>query len=203
MAAAQIEPSLVRQHAVRFGNRVVVHSEIDREASHRGKRLADGKHALHQQRADGIGDLPVHGHGGREIDADGGLGSHCLLSTDNRQRRSGCQPPEALPRKAAAVVTNGAAWSPKIGACPPFGTTQSAAPGIARYSSNRELHRVQRIANAVDDKRPRRNQGPGGRIEVHVLVIVGEFAGVLVEARPRGMDAASHLAMELRNKEGR
>ena len=68
---------------------------------------------------------------------------------------------------------------------------------------HREFHRVQRIAIAMDHKAPRGNRGEGYRVEVHVLVIVGEFAGVLVEARPRGMDAASHLAMELRNKEGR
>lgn len=87
MAAAEIEPSFLRQHTVGFGNSVVVHSEVDGEASHGGKRVADGKYAVDQQCPNGIRDLPIRRHGGGEIDANDDRVFHCMLSADNRQDR--------------------------------------------------------------------------------------------------------------------
>ena len=85
MAAAEIEPSFVRQDAVCFGNRVVVHSQIDGHASHGGERPAYGKNTVHQQCSNGIRDLAIRRHRGSEIDANDGRRFHCMMSTDNRQ----------------------------------------------------------------------------------------------------------------------
>jgi hypothetical protein len=85
MPAAEIEPSFLRQHTVGFRNSVVVHSEVDGEASHRGKRVANGKHAVHQECPNGIRDLPIRRHGGGEIDSNDNHGFYCMLSADNRQ----------------------------------------------------------------------------------------------------------------------
>ena len=70
MAATEVEPSFLRQHAVRLRDGVVVNAEIDGEAPHRGERVADRKRAVHQQRPNGIGDLPIRGDRGGEIDAN-------------------------------------------------------------------------------------------------------------------------------------
>ena len=59
MAATEVEPSFVRKHAVRFGNGVVVHAEIDGELAHGRQRIADGKYPVHQQCPNGIRDLPI------------------------------------------------------------------------------------------------------------------------------------------------
>ena len=75
-----------------------------------------------------------------------------------------------------AVLTNGAACSPKIGPWPPFGTIQSDESGIPRnnstacstgYSGSRSPC-TSRVFAAIVDK--------GRRGEVHVVAIVGELA---------------------------
>ena len=70
MAAAEVEPALVREHAIRLGDGVVMNPEIDRELPYRRERRADRKRAGDQMGADGIRDLAIGGHGGGEVDAD-------------------------------------------------------------------------------------------------------------------------------------
>ena len=55
--------------------------------SHRGQRVAHEKRAVHQQCPNRVGDLPIRGHRGGEVDANDDRWFHCLMSTDNRQCR--------------------------------------------------------------------------------------------------------------------
>ena len=87
MTAAEVEPSFLRQHAVRFCNGVVVDSEIDCELTHGWERIADRESARHQECTDGVGDLTIRRNRGSEINLDDRDVFHCMLSTDNRQGR--------------------------------------------------------------------------------------------------------------------
>ena len=91
VAPAQGEPVFVSEDAIRLCHRVVVNAEIDGEPTDGRQWRSDREGAGHEQGTKRAGDLAIRGHGRGQVDADGGPGLHCLMSTDNRQLPAACQ----------------------------------------------------------------------------------------------------------------
>ena len=82
-ATFQFEPALVREHPVSDRDRVEVNAEIERELPDRWQQVAWHEALFHQMTAQIIGDLPIRGSVGLEVERYAKRSSHCLLSMYN------------------------------------------------------------------------------------------------------------------------
>ena len=90
-SAAQVESTFLREHAVGFGDGVVVHAEDGRELANRRQPLARREFTGHQQSTQPADDLFIYGTGCGQVDAQNREVHHGLLYMYSIQMNLECR----------------------------------------------------------------------------------------------------------------